>query len=63
VESHIFKNDLYSHQVSCSIGVASLNDHSPDKGDKLVDMADRALYQAKENGRNKVCLYDAAAEQ
>ena len=63
VESHIFENDRYSHQVSCSIGVASVKDHSPDNGERLVDMADKALYLAKEQGRNKVCLYVAGAEQ
>ncbi len=56
-ESHLYKDDQHSRQVSCSIGVASLNAHIPDTGDKLVGMADKALYQAKERGRNQVWLY------
>lgn len=58
VELHIYKDSQHSRQVFCSIGVASLKAHTPDTGDRLVGMADKALYQAKENGRNQVRLYD-----
>jgi two-component system cell cycle response regulator len=63
VESHIYKDSQYSRQVSCSIGVASLKAHIPDTGDRLVGMADKALYQAKAHGRNQVWIYAPVAEQ
>ena len=56
-ESHLYKDDQHSRQIFCSIGVASLKSHTPDNGDRLVGMADKALYQAKEYGRNQVRLY------
>ncbi|KAF0190222.1 MAG: two-component system cell cycle response [Desulfobulbaceae bacterium] len=57
-ELHIYQDAQHSRQVCCSIGVASLKAHTPDNGDRLVDMADKALYQAKEHGRNQVRVYD-----
>lgn len=57
VNLHVFKNPQHSRQLSCSIGVASLRTQNPDNGDKLVSMADKALYQAKKNGRNQVQIY------
>jgi len=38
-----------------SIGVATLQDKGVNL-DKLLSLADKALYQAKESGRNKVCV-------
>ena len=49
-----------THRITISIGVAS----SPDDGRdpiQLVELADSALYRAKRNGRNQVCLYRVAA--
>jgi len=46
-----------SVQVSVSIGVASLEAEADITHDDLLDMADRALYQAKAEGRNRCCLY------
>ncbi|MFH2124633.1 MAG: diguanylate cyclase [Pseudomonadota bacterium] len=57
VNLHDFKNPQHSRRISCSIGVASLSSQNLDTGDKLVSMADRALYQAKKNGRNQVQVY------
>jgi diguanylate cyclase (GGDEF)-like protein/PAS domain S-box-containing protein len=39
-------------QMTCSFGVTTLN--SNDDVDKFVNRADRGLYKAKENGRNRV---------
>ncbi len=39
--------------VTISLGVASLTESLQEK-DQLIDAADKALYRAKENGRNRV---------
>ena len=43
--------------VTVSIGVAVLGVHGADLS-QLLDAADRALYRAKDTGRNRVCLSD-----
>jgi diguanylate cyclase (GGDEF)-like protein len=40
-------------EITASLGVATIPDHAGD-GDQLVRSADRALYVAKTNGRNRV---------
>jgi|GEM_PF-6967959 len=42
--------------ISVSIGLATLTDNM-DEGNNLLDQADKALYQAKESGRNRVVSY------
>jgi diguanylate cyclase len=39
--------------VTASLGVAAIEQGATEPG-KLVDQADKALYQAKESGRNRV---------
>lgn len=52
-----FGNSLpEKHQVTISIGVASFPEDSRDPIE-LVEMADAALYRAKQTGRNRVCAY------
>ena len=46
-------------ELTVSAGVASLEDRVDSK-DQLLEFADRALYQAKETGRDRVCGYDPA---
>ncbi|MEW5871314.1 MAG: sensor domain-containing diguanylate cyclase [Chloroflexota bacterium] len=43
-------------QLTASIGVAAFPQHGA-KGEDVLIRADRALYQAKENGRNQVVVY------
>jgi diguanylate cyclase (GGDEF)-like protein len=50
--------DEESQLLSISIGVAVWQDG--DDVETLVDRADKAMYDAKLNGRNRVCIYDAA---
>jgi len=42
-------------RVTASFGVASIPEHAAD-GDSLLRAADRALYSAKNTGRNRVCV-------
>ncbi|MGD9562161.1 MAG: diguanylate cyclase [Pyrinomonadaceae bacterium] len=47
-----------SHRITISIGIAAFPDDSTDPIE-LVEMADSALYRAKREGRNRVCIYGA----
>lgn len=49
-------NDLHV-SLTLSVGVASRKTSSEGNLDMLVQHADKALYHAKENGRNKTCTY------
>lgn len=57
VEEHAFVIDVdpgYIH-ITVSIGIAGFVSYMATKED-LVEQADRALYSAKQTGRNKVCM-------
>ncbi|MGB1702920.1 MAG: diguanylate cyclase, partial [Cycloclasticus sp.] len=43
-------------QVTISAGITTLK--ANDQVDSLIDRADKALYEAKETGRNKVVVSD-----
>jgi diguanylate cyclase (GGDEF)-like protein len=59
IQEHLFpyEEDQPGGNLTVSIGVANLPDDA-EEGDELIDMADRALYRAKQSGRNRVNLYD-----
>lgn len=44
--------------VTVSIGMATLSGEDEGKAERLVRRADKALYRAKEEGRNRVCAYE-----
>jgi diguanylate cyclase (GGDEF)-like protein len=47
--------------ITLSVGIASIPEHAAD-GDQLMRNADRALYAAKTNGRNRVEVAVASAQ-
>jgi diguanylate cyclase (GGDEF)-like protein len=55
IESHAFALDGKTVRATISIGVALFPAHGRDLR-SLVARADRALYKAKEEGRNRICL-------
>lgn len=53
-----FKSDSFSIQLTASLGLAICNPTQNDLDARaLVRFADRALYNAKENGRNRIEVY------
>ncbi|HET8644643.1 MAG TPA: GGDEF domain-containing protein, partial [Vicinamibacteria bacterium] len=54
VERHVFEAGDHSIRVTVSVGVASFPSEGVDSAATLLSAADRALYRAKENGRNRV---------
>ena len=43
--------------VTLTAGLALMPEHSSDFGE-LLELADRAMYRAKESGRNRVVVWD-----
>ena len=48
--------------ISGSFGVSTLSDN-PKNLSEMIEFADRALYDAKENGRNQVVVYKPQQDQ
>ena len=46
-------------EITVSIGLACTADHPDENLTKFISIADKALYMAKENGRNRIYIYTA----
>jgi diguanylate cyclase (GGDEF)-like protein len=57
IESHVFTAGKVSVQLTISLGLAELSHHEDHTIDALLDKADKALYEAKRAGKNRVALY------
>ena len=55
IEKHQFSFDGKTIPVTISVGVATL-DSTSKNSDDLVTLSDKALYDAKNQGRNRVCV-------
>ena len=58
VQGYTLGNNGHSPGVTASIGIAIFPDHG-DTRETLLACADFAMYQAKESGRNRVCVFSS----
>jgi diguanylate cyclase (GGDEF)-like protein len=56
IQSSVFRFDGHEFSVTASIGVASVEAGALTRDDDLLVKADKALYKAKNNGRNMVVI-------
>ncbi len=55
VEAMCIEHDGQSVRITASFGIASTSDGQVFNHDQLLQMTDKALYVAKQSGRNRVC--------
>lgn len=64
IKSYDFSSRIYpERQITVSVGVAIYPQLSTISIDELVKMADKAMYQSKANGRDRVTIYEESAPQ
>ncbi|MBL7114633.1 MAG: response regulator [Kiritimatiellae bacterium] len=61
---HIFCPDSHRLNITISLGIAASNNpDTPKNSAELLTQADRALYQAKRAGRNRICVWRGEGAQ
>jgi diguanylate cyclase (GGDEF)-like protein/PAS domain S-box-containing protein len=63
VESHLFEDGQTSTHLTISIGSVSLKRHLPPDVRSMLAFADKALYSAKSEGRNRLKVYLDSSEE
>lgn len=61
IKKYVYKQNDHTADIGCSVGIAMLHQNYQSADEVLVD-ADKALYEAKRSGRNKVCIFKAKKE-
>jgi diguanylate cyclase (GGDEF)-like protein len=57
VETTPFEIESGQIHITISMGISNIPTHQAKSGEDLVKMADQALYKAKNEGRNRVCVF------
>ena len=60
VAGHPFKHNLTQFNITISMGITSYNSSMDQSPVEILELADKALYQAKEAGRNQLVEYTPA---
>lgn len=50
-------NPFTKQQISMSIGIASNQTGTQINAEKIIELADKAMYSAKDNGRDQICYF------
>lgn len=58
IENHVFAFEGHNIRITASMGVYETRYHGVGEIDLMVEYADRALYEAKETGRNRIVYFD-----
>lgn len=59
----VTEGDTMIDQITISIGIASVTVNADNVRDDLIDMADKAMFKAKLEGRNRIVLYRPGLHQ
>jgi two-component system cell cycle response regulator len=57
IQNYQFKISTKQFKTTVSLGISCFSSREPLSGEKLVQQADHALYQAKKNGKNQSILF------